>query len=162
MDGQASELLLVADNDLVAFDELGWLEHVGAHLDGSSFDAEAPILDGLLLEELVDHLLDLVHFLNWIDASGLQSLTHLEGILHGRGHSVNQTEFRRKVKDGASILDGEERLIGLGDLHIVSMLEVVDHVDLLTFEVEGLSSRGATPDDLVDVVGASLAPVRDD
>ena len=123
---------------------------------------ETPVCDRLLAEQLSDHLLDFVHLLFWLDAGLGQSVAHFAGIAHGSRDTVSQTEFGRQVKDGASILDSEKRLIGMVDVQLVVVLEVGDHRDLFTLVVKSLTGRVLSPDDLVDVVGALVAPIGND
>lgn len=52
LDWQAAELILIALDDLVAFDELRRSQHIGGHLDRVVLNLETPVSDGLLLEEL--------------------------------------------------------------------------------------------------------------
>ena len=77
LDGQLAQLRLTAGDNLVTFDQLRLRQNIGLHLNRLGFNAEAPLLDGLLPEEFSDHLLDLFHLLLGLDSSLSHGIAHL-------------------------------------------------------------------------------------
>ena len=76
LDGQLPQNVLVAVDDLVVLEDLRSTEDVRLHLDGHLLDAEVPVLDRLLVEEDVAHLLDLIHLLLGSDPRLSKSVSH--------------------------------------------------------------------------------------
>ena len=50
----------------------------------------------------------------------------------------------------------------MGDLQVVGGLKVVDHGDLVTFEIKGLTRRRVVPNHFVNIIGALVAPIGND
>ena len=76
LDGQLSQNILVAVDDLVVLEDLRSTEDVRLHLDWHLLDAEVPVLDRLLVKEDVAHLLDLFHLLLGSDPRLSKSVSH--------------------------------------------------------------------------------------
>ena len=76
LDGKLPQNVLVTVDDLVVLEDLRSTEDVRLHLDGHLLDAEVPVLDRLLVEEDVAHLLDLIHLLLGSDPRLSKSVSH--------------------------------------------------------------------------------------
>lgn len=159
LDGQPSQSSFIAVDDLVALEDLGRAEDVSAHGLRGSFQLESPVLDALLVEELLRHILNLLDLVLRSDSGLSESITHASAFLHFVGDSINEAEFRRKVEVLVLVLDEEKRLLGTSNDHVVMALEVLGNTDLLALEVE-LHGHGTEVEfNVRHNVSSTVAPV---
>ena len=131
-------------------------------LDWNLFNLKTPVLDCLLLEELLTHLLDLVDLVLWSDPSPGQSVTHAWRLTDAIRDSIDQTELWRKVVVGVRDLDSEERLADILHSLVVDLAEVVSDLRLNIIEDERVTDWVLLKVNIVDDVGPLVAPVSDD
>ena len=125
LNGKLPENVLVTVNDLIVREDLRSAKNVGLHLDGNLLDAEVPVLDRFLVEELLAHLLDLVHLVLGSDPRHGESISHSGSLAHTFWYSVEHAELRWQVVVLVGDLDEEERLLEVCDLLVVDLREVL-------------------------------------
>ena len=131
-------------------------------LDWNLLNLKTPILDCLLLEELLTHLLDLIDLVLWSDPRPGQSVTHAWRLSDAIRDSIDQTELWRKVVVGVRDLDSEERLADILHSLVVDLAEVVSDLCLNIIEDERVTDWVLLKVNIVDDVGPLVAPVSDD
>ena len=131
-------------------------------LDWNLLNLKTPILDCLLLEKLLTHLLDLVDLVLWSDPRPGQSVTHAWRLSDAIRDSIDQTELWRKVVVGVRDLDSEERLADILHSLVVDLAEVVSDLCLNIIEDERVTDWVLLKVNIVDDVGPLVAPVSDD
>ena len=131
-------------------------------LDWNLLNLKTPVLDCLLLKELLTHLLDLVDLVLWSDPRPGQSVTHAWRLSDAIRDSIDQTELWRKVVVGVRDLDSEERLADILHSLVVDLAEVVSDLCLNIIEDERVTDWVLLKVNIVDDVGPLVAPVSDD
>ena len=149
-------------DELFALDDLRRREYFGLETDWLLPNFEAPVLDCLLLEKLVHHILDFAHLLTGADTRLGQRISHPSAFAHTIRHAVQQAKLRRQVTHILCDLNHEERLRFNSDLLLVMKFEVASHVDLFILPKENLGHRIFVEDYVEHEVGALVAPVGDD
>ena len=124
-DGQLSQSVLIAPDDLVLRNHLRCRENVGRHLDGVLIDDKVPVFDGLLVEKLGDHRLDPPDLLLWINPCLSKSVSHTWTFSDAVRHAVKKTKLSRQVVTLFSYLNKEHGLIDLSYPFFVTQKEVV-------------------------------------
>ena len=157
-------VILVATGGLLLeirrFKNLWFFEHLGLDCIGIQLDVQAPLLDlfglGYHLVELLDGVDSVLRLLE-------QALAHLgHGLLvfaNFLGDADEHGELGRQVDVLALLLDFEQRLIHLPNLHVVLLFEVAGHGDggssLALLEVAGLGAHVEAH--IADLVGLVVA-----
>lgn len=125
LDGKLPENVLVNVDDLVVLEDLWSTKDMRLHFNGHLLDVEVPVLDRLLIEESVAHLLDLSHLLSWCDPCLSKGISHASTFAHTVWYSVEHAELRWQVVVLVRDLDEEEWLVEVGDLLVIDLREVL-------------------------------------
>ena len=72
---------------------------------------ETPVGNALLGEKLFAHFLNAAHLFVGVDAGGFERVTHALTLADIFSNSIDEAEFRGKIKVVFSNLDEEERLV---------------------------------------------------
>jgi hypothetical protein len=162
LDGKSPENLLVTVDDLVRADDLGSRKDLSLHLLRSHVELESPFSHAFLIKELFAHALDSFDLLIRPNSRLSKSVTHSSTFTNIVRDTVDEAEFRREEERVISSLDLEERLLGLGDFHLVLSIEIVSDGSLFTLILEGHGHWTVLEDYITDNVSSFVAPVGDD
>ena len=164
LDRQPLQRLLTALNYLARAEQLNRrsTEAEAIQRDGHLLDLESPVLHGALTCELGHHSLDLVDLLLRGDAGHSEGITHASTLSDGIGNTVEEAELHGQVVMLLSHLDQEARLVSIGHRFLVDDLEVAGQLDWLVIPDELVGQRSNIEGDIVNAIGALVAPVSDD
>jgi hypothetical protein len=144
------------------------LEHFSLDLIRLKVDREIPLLD---LLRVGDHFVDLGNALYTVVGLLEETLTDVSHdllVLANLGRNADKdTELRWQIDTLSLLLDLEQRLVGICDLLLVVLLEVVEHLNsslstALLSLLEEVGARRHVPTDSVDLVGSLEAIVGHD
>ena len=137
-------------------------EYEAFQRDRDLLDLQTPVLHGVLLGKRVDHLLDLIDLLLWRNAGHSQGISHASTFADGIRDTIEQAELRGQVVLLLAVLDQEARLVEVSDSLAVGALEILGDGHLPVVPGERGVRRSLLEVDVFNVVGALVAPVRDD
>lgn len=127
-------------------------------------DADVPLLPLFHFEELLHHTLDVVQLLLRSLFDFTEESSHGCWVASDRvWNTINQAELRRDLSIVALVPDDEHWLSLVGDLEIVSLVEVLGHGDFLAVsKIEKGVARTKVKLDVLNDVGSLDAVVGDD
>jgi hypothetical protein len=138
---QLSEDTLIAVDHLFVTEDLRCRKNLGLDLDGRILDLKIPLLNCLLGDQILAHLLNSGNLLFGRDVSLPQSISHACSLAHTVRYTVQKAELWRKVVLLIRNLDQEERLLCVTDCLAIGLLEVLSHRDGLIVVEESLLNR---------------------
>ena len=142
----------------------GQWEYLRLDLDGLTVDDDTPVLEGLLPEEIIREVLDGLELLHRVLPCGSKDIPHPSRVLSdGLRDTINVAELRRDMALLPIDLHHEEGLLGVGDLEVVALDEVLGNADLLAISShEPRGDGGLLEVDVLNKVGLLEAVVADD
>ena len=164
LDRQSLQLLLAALDQLPRLQNLD-LRRTQAEAierDRILLNLNTPVLHRSLIREGLHHLLDLSELVRGVDPGGGERVAHASALADGVGDAVEQAELRRQVLVLLAHFDQEAGLVRIGHNLVVIDLEVAREFGIFTVPDELVRQRGHLEIDIVDAVGAPVAPVGDD
>lgn len=132
------------------------------HLNWCLLDVEVPVLDRLLLEEDIAHLLDLLHLVIRSDPSLSKCIPHTCAFTDAFRYTIKHAELRWQVVVLVSDLDEEEWLVASGDLLVIDLGEILGHRRHLVVVHELVLDGILVKVDIAHDVGPLVAPIGDD
>ena len=119
--GQLSQSVLIAANDLILRNHLGSCQDVCCHLDRLLIDDKVPVFDCLLVKEFRDHLLDPSDLFLRINPCLSECFSHTWSLSDAIRHTIKKAEFSWKVVAFLSNLYEEHWLLNLSDFLVVAL-----------------------------------------